>query len=496
MIASSMANPADNSDINTTNVIYDTGTLDLELSNRLVLAARADERSVLMEQTAKVRDMTEGSIAKHLLAFSVPLLFGTIFQQIYNVVDTVVVGHYIGDNAIAAVGSTGAIYSLIINFAIGMNAGFAIVVTQAFGARDNAGLKQSIAGMTVLNAAVCLLLTAVSLLLLDPFMRLINVSDVIYSDARSYIAVILSAMAATTLYNMCSAILRSVGNSRAPLVFLLISSGLNVLLDVLFVAVFGLGVAGAAYATAASQAVSAIISCIYIVRNYSDILPRKADFRLKPKMVTELLGTGLAMALMYAVINIGGIIIQRAINSLGEVAVAAESAANKITDLMMAVFGALSTACSTLIGQNWGAKKKGRVKKCLRIAICMTTAWSVLCFALEALAGEQAIRLITGSSNEELISYALLNNQLQFTFFFVVGALIVMRTSLQAMGRKTAPLLSSITELTVTVVNAVFFVPRYGYAAQCIGKPTGWILMTMIIFAAYFAGRRRIYESI
>lgn len=448
-----------------------------------------------MEKTAKVRDMTVGSITKHLLVFSIPLFFGNIFQQVYSIVDTVVVGHYLGDYAIAAIGSTGSIYSLIINFAMGMNAGFAIIVTQAFGSKNNAKMKKSIAGMMVLNTVICVFLTIISLLGINPFMRMLHVSENIYDEAKSYISVILAGMIATMLYNMCSAILRSVGNSRAPLIFLIISSVMNVGLDILFVAKFNLGVAGTAYATIVSQAMSAIISCIYIARNYTELLPGKEDYKLEASMTKELLESGLAMALMYAVINIGGIIIQRAINSLGEVVVAAEAAANKITNVMMSVFGSLSTACSTFIGQNWGAKKKDRVQRCLRIAISMTTVWSVLCFLLEMAVGDKVIWLITGSSNEELISYALLNNQCQFAFFYVVGALVVMRTSMQAMGYKTAPILSSITELTVTVINAIFFVPRYGYIAQCIGKPTGWILMTIIIFLTYFINRKKIYAE-
>ena len=314
----------------------------------------------------RVMDMTQGNPVKLILAFAVPLFIGNIFQQIYSMVDTAVAGYCLGDGAIAAIGATSSLYALLIDFASGLNSGCAIVVTQRFGAHDEKKLKSAIAGMIELDAGITLALTVLSLAFLRPLMRFMNTPDSIFEQAYQYIAVICAGMIATIAYNLFSSILRAFGNSRTSLYFLIISSVLNMGMDLLFVAVLGLGVAGAALATVIAESVSALLCGIYVFRHYSAFLPGKADFRVSGSLLGELFSNGIAMALMYCVVDLGSVIFQRANNHLGETIISAHTASRRIIGIMMQPLATISTAFSTFVGQNWGARKPERIRTALR----------------------------------------------------------------------------------------------------------------------------------
>lgn len=307
----------------------------------------------------RVRDMTEGNPLRLMLAFAVPLFIGNIFQQIYRIVDTMVVGYNLGDNAISAVGATYSLHGLLLSAAIGLNGGYAIIVTQKFGAHNREELKQSIAGMILLNGVVTFPVVLVPVIFIRPIMRFMNTPAAIFEDAFTYIVIVGVGMIFTIGYNMFAGILRAMGNSRTPLVFLIISSVLNVILDILLVAGFEMGVAGAALATIMAQGISAALSGWYIFKHYKEVLPAKEDFRVSREMLGEMLSAGVAMGLMYSVVETGNVIFQSANNQLGESFITAHTASRTIIGALTQMLGTLANACATFVGQNWGAGHSG-----------------------------------------------------------------------------------------------------------------------------------------
>ena len=358
---------------------------------------------------ARVLDMTTGKPLGLILRFAVPLFIGNIFQQIYTMVDTMVVGHHLGDSAIAAIGATAALYTLMINFANGLNNGYGIVVTQRFGAQDRKRMKQAIAGMMLLDGTMALILTTAMLMLLKPLMAFMNTPEGIFQQSYTYISVIVAGMAATLSYNMFAAILRAMGNSRSPLYFLIISSLLNVGLDLLFVVVLGWDIAGAAAATVLAQSISAVSCGIYTFHNYREYLPDKEDFRVSGETLKILWSTGIAMAMMSCLVEIGSVIFQRENNLLGESIIAAFTASRKLLVIMIQPQATIAVATSTFIGQNWGAGKTGRIRQGLKQAVLLELAWGFTASAVVYLMGGTLVRLTTGTSDSDVIANAVLS---------------------------------------------------------------------------------------
>lgn len=453
------------------------------------------ENSIREKRPARVLNMTQGSPIKLILAFAVPLFIGNIFQQVYSMVDTMVAGYNLGDNAIAAIGATSSLYGLIIDFAAGLNSGYAIVVTQRFGAHDQKKLKASIAGMIELDAAVTVVLTVLSLAFLRPLMRFMNIPDVIFGQAYRYIAVICAGMAATVAYNMFAGILRSFGNSRTSLFFLIISSLLNMGMDLLFVAGLHLGVAGAALATVIAQTVSAVLCGVYVFRNYRELLPGREDLRVHPELIAELFSNGIAMALMYCVVDLGSVIFQRANNALDETIISAHTASRRIINIMLQPLATVSNASSTFVGQNWGAKKPERIRTALKRVLGMEIAWSLFGCAIIFAFGGALVRFTTGTSDNTIIENAVMSLRWHLSFFPALGCLLALRTGMQAMGRKTAPILSSCIELGLKVLSAVFLIPRLGFFGTTITEPVTWTVMLLFLAAAFWNEKSKLFPA-
>ena len=443
----------------------------------------------------RIMDMTQGNSAKLILAFAIPLFIGNIFQQIYSMVDTAVAGYCLGDSAIAAIGATSSLYALLIDFASGLNSGCAIVVTQRFGAHDEKKLKAAIAGMIELDAGITSALTILSLVFLRPLMRFMNTPDEIFEQAHQYIAVICAGMAATIAYNLFSSILRAFGNSRTSLYFLIISSVLNTGLDLLFVAALGTGVAGAALATVIAEGVSAFLCGLHIFRHYSGFLPGKEDFRVSASLIAELIASGIAMALMYCVVDLGSVIFQRANNRLGETIISAHTAARRIILIMMQPLATISTASSTFIGQNWGANKLERIRTALRQVTWMEIAWSLFGCALIYTFGSSLVQVTTGTTDPTVIRNAVMSLRWHLSFFPALGCLLVLRTAMQAMGQKTIPILSSCIELGMKLLSAAFLIPHLGFFGTSITEPITWTLMLLFLATAYFISRAKFYQQ-
>lgn len=445
---------------------------------------------------ARIQDMTEGNAIRLILMFAIPLFIGNIFQQIYSMVDTMVVGYHLGDSAIAAIGATSSLYSLVINFAGGLNNGYGIIVTQKFGAHNRNEMKQAIAGMMLLDGIVVLVLTSLALTFLRPLMGFMNTPEGIFEQSYAYISVIYIGMIATMGYNMFSAILRAMGNSRSPLYFLILSSLLNVALDVLFVMGFDMGIGGAAAATVLAQTVSALSCGAYVFRNYREYLPEKEDFRVHKTMLHTLFSTGIAMALMSCVVDLGSVIFQRANNTLGETFIASYAASRKIMMILLQPLATISIANSTFVGQNWGAKKPERIQSTLKKVLLLEIGWGCFAAAVIYLFSGNLVRFTTGTSDPVVVENAVLSLRIHFAAFPALGIVFCVRNTLQAMGQKLVPVLSSCIELGMKILSAVIFIPQLGFLGTCITEPITWCLMVVFLLGFYLGKRKQIFAAI
>ncbi len=449
-----------------------------------------------MKKAAYEQDMTHGSPFRLIVAFALPLLIGNLFQQLYNLVDTMVVGHYLGDNAIAAIGATAALYSLIINFACDLNNGYGIVVTQCFGAGDPRGMKKAIAGMLVLNTGAGLVLFSLSLAFLRPLITFMNTPEGIFSQAYQYIAIICAGIPITIAYNMFAAILRAVGNSRTPLYFLMLASVLNIVLDLLLVAVFRLGITGAALATVAAQLIAATLSGLYVWRHYRRYLPEREDFRVPKAMYGKLLAMGTTLAFTSCVVEIGTVIFQRSANLLGEGLIAAHSSARRILMMGLQPILSLAVANMTFMGQNWGAKKPERIRQAVRTVFGMEVTWCCLATLAVFLFGEGMIRFLTGTQSQTMLDNAVLSLRIHFSLLPVLGVLFCLRSTMQAIGKKAISVFSSVIELCMKLFSVYALIPQLGFLGVCITEPITWVFMTLFLGISYLLGSKKWFAAV
>lgn len=445
----------------------------------------------IVSQSSRTEDMTEGSPIRHILMFAIPLFIGMVFQQLYNVVDTMIAGYNLGESAIASIGATRAIYSLLMNFANGLNNGYGIVLSQLFGAKDRERFRKAAGTMVILDIVITLLLTVVALLILRPAMGWLQTPDEIMEQAYSYIAIILGGMITTILYNMCSGFLRAIGNSRIPLYFLILSCGINVVLDALFIIVLHMGVGGAAAATVIAQGASGLCCGVYIFRNYREFLPEKGEYRIDKEVCPEMLQTGVSMGMMLSVFSIGSIVLQRSINGLGTLFITAHTASHRVYEILMMPLTTLATANATFVGQNFGAKKMERIYQVMKQVILMELAWSIFSFVLSLGLGRTLISLLTGTRNPEILSYAMMNLLVNTGLFCPLGVLFVLRMAMQSMGHKIIPILSSTIELAMKVLSCIFLIPRKGYYGVMVTEPMTWVACGLFLTVVYFVSKNR-----
>lgn len=446
---------------------------------------------VLMKKTAYVRDMTQGSILRHILAFALPLLIGNLFQQLYNVVDTMVVGYRLGDHAIAAIGATVSLYSMIVDFACDLNNGYGIIVTQRFGAGDPRQMRKAVAGMMELNLIAGIIIPTLALSFLRPLLGLMNTPADIFEQSYAYISVICAGIPITIAYNMFASILRSVGNSRTPLVFLIISSLLNVALDILLVWGLNMGIGGAALATVLAQLTATLLSGGYVWKNYREYLPKKEDLRVPGKLVITLLLSGGSLALMSIVVELGTVIFQSAANLLGEMYITAHSAARRLLIMMIQPIISLSIANMTFIGQNWGAKKIDRVRPAIRTAITLEIIWCLFAAFLLFFFGDPLIRFTTGTTDPDVLHNGVVSLRINCVLYPVLGVLFCLRNTMQAMGHKIIPVLSSFIELAMKLLAVALFIPKWGFIGVCITEPVTWLFMTLFLIISFLVFQRK-----
>lgn len=432
--------------------------------------------------------LTEGNILKSIVIFAIPILIGNIFQQLYNVADTAIIGNVLGDQALAAVGATSALYSLVIGFANGITNGFSVVLARVFGEKDEEKLKQTSALIYFLTVIISIVLTLASVISLHSILVMLKTPENILPKTESYLRIILTFAIVTMLYNMFSGILRAIGDSKTPLYFLLLSSALNVGLDFLFVKGLSRGIRGAAEATVIAQIVSVTLCIVYIWKKCPVLKFSVRYLKWDKALVKELLLTGFSMGLMLVVVSIGSVALQSAVNSLGEQIIAAHTAARKIDEIFMMPLGTLATAAATFASQNFGAGKYDRIYKGIKDAVLIAIVWSACAILIVFAIGKYMVKWLTGTSDAEIISNALMYMKINIVFFLVLSVLLVLRSSLQGVGRKVVPVLGSGVELILKFGAVNIITNRLGYFGVCILEPIIWgicAIMVLVDFVVY-----------
>ena len=431
-------------------------------------------------------DMTKGKPLPVILQFTIPLVIGNIFQQLYNMADTIIVGRYVGAGALAAVGSTGTIMFLATGFAQGITAGFSILTAQRYGAGDEKGVKRSVANGMILAVIAAVILTLVCVAIMNPLLHLMNTPSDIFQDAYTYIMGISVGLTANIFYNLFSSYLRAVGNSQIPLFFLIFSACLNVGLDLLFIIRGGMGVAGAAWATNLSQAISAVLCAGYIWVKVPSLKPEREHWKIHGSDTRNQLAAGIPMAFQFAITASGTMIMQSAINLFGSVAVAAYTAAAKLQSLVIQGMIAMGQTMATYCGQNLGAGRIDRVKKGIRLGIFYTCIWCTLSAVASYTIGRWLVYLVTGSTNEVVILNA--TNYLKFDtlFYYVTAVICVLRNAMQGLGDHITPLISSSLEMVGKIVIAATLVPMLGYTGVIVAEPLVWFIMVIPLVVQIF----------
>lgn len=420
------------------------------------------------------KDMIKGDPLKLILAFSLPLLLGNLFQQFYNIVDTAIVGQTLGSVALAGVGATTSVQFLVIGFCQGLAQGFGIPIAQRYGAKDYENLKKYVYNGSLLIFVFAVVITILTVLLTPNILSLLKVNEEIYANAYSYIVVIFAGIPFTLLYNYLSSILRAIGDSKTPFYFLAFSAILNIFLDFFCILVLKWGCAGAAIATVFSQAVSGLL-CLILIKLKFEILQVNKEFKKVSKMhCLSLLGMGLPMGLQFSITAIGSMVMQSANNGLGTVYVSGFAAGAKIKQLMMCPFDAFGSAVSTFISQNYGAGKSDRIKEGCKRGLYIALIYAVVACCLMFFFGRTLSGLFL-SSDETLAldaSYAYLR---RIGYFYpMLGTLVIFRMSLQGLGYSNRAVLAGVIEMILRSIFASTFVPKFGFDAITFTDQVAW----------------------
>lgn len=427
-----------------------------------------------------MKDLTKGKPSVLILTFALPIFLANLLQLTYSIVDTRIVGTFLGENMLAAVGATTTLSNLIIGFLLGLSNGFAIVTAQKFGAKDIRAVKKSFATAIILGVSTALVLTVVGLVFLHPILRFLNIPDELFKESASYISVIIAGLLATFLYDICAAVLRAIGDTITPLIILAISVALNVAGDIFFVVIVKAGVRGAAVATVLAQLIAFVVCAFYMVKKYDILRLSRNDFKgMESAMVKNMLGGGLSMGFMSSLVNVGSLTLQTAINKLGQDIIVAHTAARKISEIFMVMFTVFGQTMATYCGQNIGAGKVDRVKKGIRLSILYTCIWCTLIIIASYTIGGWLVYLVTGSSNDAVIVNA--TNYLKFDtiFYYVTAVICIVRNAMQGLGEHITPLISSSLEMIGKIIIAATLVPVMGYTGVIIAEPLVWFIMVI-----------------
>lgn len=434
--------------------------------------------------------LTTGRPWRVILAFSIPLLIGNVVQQLYQVVDTIVVGRELGVNSLAAVGATGSLLFLLLGFAWGMTSGFAIPTAQAFGAKDDAGVRRSVATGTLLAAAASILITIGGPLLAGPVLMLLQTPPELLQEATLFTQVSFLGGGATMFFNYLSAIIRAIGDSKTPLIFLTIACALNVVLVVVLVGPVGWGVAGAALATVVSQAVSVLLCLVFVRRRMPVLHVRREDWKITRDDIADHLRLGLPMGFQASIIAIGTLVVQVALNMLGAEAVAAYTTASRVDSLATALLASLGLAVSMYVAQNFGGRRPDRIRAGVKQAIWMTIIASAVLGAVLIAFGTNLVRLFVGEGSDDVVELAHLMLIINGSTYALLGVLFVLRGALQGLGQAMIPTVTGTVELFMRVGAAVALGAVLGFGGVALSNPLAWVGAVVILIPAYVRAHR------
>lgn len=432
-----------------------------------------------------MHDMTVGKPSKLIIQFMIPMFLGNVFQQFYNVADSIVAGQFLGVQALAAIGSTGSLMFFVTGWMNGMSSGFAILVSQWFGAKKYDRMRHYVAMSVYLSIILSVLMTVGFLAANEPILRMMNYSPDIMPDVTAYMGIIYAGLIVTAAYNALAAFLRALGDSRSPLYFLIISAAINVVLDIVFIVYGGMGVDGCAYATVIAQAISALLCFIYIVKRYPILHLKREDFRISFRSWGRLLALGIPMALQFSITAIGTIIVQGAVNVYGEIYMAGFSAAGKLQNIIATVFSAFGATIATYVGQNRGAGKMDRVRQGVRTTQMMIIVYSVFAMAVVLLLGRYMMWIFVSPSETEVIDVAVLYFRTVFWCYPFLGSIFLYRNTLQGLGYGLVPMLGGVFELVARAGIVLLVAGHTSFVGVCLSDPAAW-LSALIPLVPYY----------
>jgi len=426
-----------------------------------------------------MKDLTKGKPIRLILLFAVPLFVGQLFQLFYSLADTRIVGQTLGDEALAAVGATTTLSDMLLSFLNGLTNGFAIVIATCFGAKDERQMKKAMGGTILLGSCCAVALSGLCLLNMSGLLKLLNISPELFAAARGYIGIVIAGLLAATLYNICAAMLRAIGDSFTPLLFLILAAFLNIAMDYGFILCLHTGVEGAAYATVIAQAVSAFLCFLYMRRKYPQLTLKKEDFKPDMVLYKKLFGAGLSMGFMTSLVGVGTMALQTSINTFGTDIIVAHTAARKISSIYMLPFSVMGTTLATYCGQNLGAGKYSRIRKGIRDTVLVTFVWCTGVIISAYTVAPWLIRTVTATQKKDIIDTASLYLRVNTPFYYVPTVICLFRNSMQGFGDNRTPVISSSLEMIGKVLIALLLAPAIGYYGIIVAEPIVWFIMVI-----------------
>jgi len=432
-----------------------------------------------------VKELTKGKPLKLILLFMIPIFLGNLFQLFYNFTDALIVGRFIGVDALAAVGACGALIFLIISFIFSSTQGFSVVLAQKFGAGDKEMVRKSLCCSVILSTIVTFILTIISTPFSYALLKFLHTPNDIIQMASDYLFIMFVGIFATVFYNLSANTIRALGDSKTPLYFLILSSFVNIAFDMLFVVVFHLGIKGVGWATVVSQAICTVLCISYMFIKFPILRLKKSDWYVDKEFLFEHIKIGIPMGIQMSVLSIGMVIVQFVLNGFGTIAVAAFTCAMRVDQIFCQCYLALGSAIATYTAQNFGAKKLSRIKDGAKIAFGAVVIISLFSILILSLFSQNLISLFMQEKNLEVISLGVQYLHIIMIFFIFLGILIVFRNILQGMGYAIIPLISGISELIARGFGAIILGHLYNYIGVCFASPFAWISGAIVLYIGY-----------
>lgn len=427
----------------------------------------------------KTKTLTEGTPWKQILLFSIPIFWGNVFQLLYSLVDTKIVGSTLGTEALAAVGSVSTLHTLMTGFLNGLTLGFSLITAMCFGAKNRKRLKKTFAAAISLGVLTTLALVLMLMIFLHPVLNLLHVPQAQFEMAYAYISVLIVGLFATLFYNLCANTLRAIGDALTPLIFLIVATVSNIGLDYLFILGFQMGVQGAAYATVLAQLLSVVLCLIRIFRKFPILHIQKEDFRFDRELMAEMYKSGLSMGLMSCLVGIGTILLQSAINTLGTTVIVTHTAARKVFELVSLPNSVLGSAMATYCGQNYGARRFDRIRQGIRASLIIAAVWAVVVFLICHTIEGKLIQFVASTTNPDVIYWGSTYLKVDMSFIVICGVIVILRNSMQGFGDRVIPVFSSCIELAGKIIFAFVFAPMFAYWGIIWAEPMVWIAMVI-----------------